>query len=151
MDTVAQLEEKLTGLSRIEFQKVERKDLYKHLQIISEKIDYLFTHQIKFHVDYLSALNIIKLEIFLIAVNPLIRPERKEGGIEWLLKMNERERRKVFNRAIRNLKLKKMTWEEIKSLRIALGYPAMKPSTFHKNVREAIRHLIKQLKKDLFQ
>lgn len=120
--------------------KAQNKLILRLLGEINEKIEYLFTHQIKFDTNYFYGMNINKLQVLCIVL-------RKEAIDVKLLP--ERKRRLLLYKLIKKMKIKRFTYDELIQLRIALGYPKPKTTKFKTHVREAVHDLIRELLNDL--
>jgi len=123
-----------------EYRRVTKKQLLERLRMMDIRLNILFEKPLKFNPKYFKILDPKKLETLYLALYP--KP------ID-LSKLNEHERRQLFKRLIRELKTRRLTFEEIRSLRIALGFPAKKLSKFHRHVKEAINDLVRELRRNI--
>lgn len=120
--------------------KAFKRELLKTLRAMSERLEYLFEHQIKFHPRYFDRIDARKLEILALVMH---RPVN-------IKKLNERQRRELLKKLIRELKVRTMTFEEISNIWIALGFPKKKQTRFQRDIKEAVQHLIYEIKEGFF-
>ena len=117
-----------------------RKEILKKIESLIAKIRYLRITQLKFNPDYLSRINSRKLEILALSVF------RQPFNI---VKMSERERRLLFKRILKAMKLRAWTYEELMTMMVALGYPRPKPVKLKIEFRKAVNKLVIQLRRDI--
>lgn len=120
-----------------EVRDVTPKLLMQRLKRTESRLEMLFVNPIKFKFP---KLNITKLETLYLSLH--------QGPVD-IIRLDEKKRMQLFKRLIRELKARRLSLEEVKKLRIALGYPAKQQSKFQRHVKEAVQQLIDDLKKDI--
>lgn len=122
-----------------QLKRASRNTVLKKINTLIAKINFLQLNQVKFNPDYLSRMNSRKLEILAISVF--------NHPIDVKI-MSEKDRRALFKRILKVLKVRTWTYEELAAMIVALGYPRPKPTKLKIGVRKAVNRLIRQLRRD---
>ena len=121
--------------------RVVGKKIIPILKDMNSQVNLLFQYPLKFHPKYLSVIDKRKLQILVLAVG-------WNTDVDLLL---ESERRRLFKTVIRELKLRRWTYEEFSMLLTALGFPRKKRSKLKFDVQFEISRLVRRIKKKLIQ
>lgn len=121
--------------------KAFRRELIKALKTVNERLELLFEHQIKFHPKYFDRIDATSLEILALVMHHPVD----------MKKLDERGRRELLKTLIRELKVRKMSFDEITNIWIALGFPKKKQSRFQRDVKEATQQLVRNIKEGFYR
>src|SRR5258705_8959036 len=118
-----------------------KKKLLHALRLVSERLEILFEKQIKFHPKYFDRIDATKLEILVLVMHHPVN----------MKKLDERGRRELLKVLVHELKVRKMSFDEIINIWIALGFPKKKQSRFQRDVKEATQQLVSEIKEGFYR
>jgi hypothetical protein len=118
-----------------------KKRLLHALRSVNERLELLFEYQMKFDPRYFDQIDATKLEILALVMHHPVN----------MKKLGERQRRELLKTLIRELKVRKMTFDEISNIWIALGFPKKKQSRFQRDIKEAVQRLVQEIKEGFYR